>query len=436
MAADGVVALTPEACAFNDLLVGLPIEVRWNPTQGRHLVAARDIAQGEVVLKALSYASTHYQDANEDDGDADIPPRARWCAGCLRFSQHKALPCNCSACGISFCSEKCKARATSVGIHSPVECCALTALTAKAQGLSRDGKANASLMVSVACRATAEHVGTSGQEPSMRHFDALALLPPPLPFLLVEGSSVGESAYSVFQRWQKKCGNDAETLCAAKAAEAALLGAGWVKPEELRSPTCSTELKDIETSSTSTCPSEPSDGETSPRSNLLEALLRIHSEVECNAFGCAVAAPDGAEAGPTEGWAVYPAASLMNHSCIPTLYAEYGSKAVERGQVVYRALHALPAGSPLTITYGRSVGRGSRALRRVAIREQWHFVCACERCAAALNTSSLEEGELYTKFDEEFVCTRCNRIGPSRNVATRKRPKGCSCLIARNRIAG
>lgn len=64
------------------LIAGHPLELLWTPAQGRHIVAAKDIAAGEAVLSAKPFASTTYTD---DAGCTACPvPRARRCVAMSR----------------------------------------------------------------------------------------------------------------------------------------------------------------------------------------------------------------------------------------------------------------------------------------------------------------------------------------------------------------
>mmetsp|Transcript_11007 Transcript_11007/g.28721 ORF Transcript_11007/g.28721 Transcript_11007/m.28721 type:complete len:198 (-) Transcript_11007:54-647(-) len=196
----------------------------------------------------------------------------------------------------------------------------------------------------------------------------------------------------------------------ATAAAAALLEAGWVAPP---------------------------DGW--PSSEPVQALVQLQSKVICNCFGLLNTAGDGAETGPLEGWGVWPAISLFNHSCVPSLYLEFGGKASERGRITVRALRPIPAGGPLTIAYGRGAGRQSREERESTMREHWRFECRCERCLHS-DKGEAEQSYEFAAFDAEFLCRRCCRIGPPRAgpAASGKgtRPGGCSCVRARNRLSG
>ena len=70
---------------------------------------------------------------------------------------------------------------------------------------------------------------------------------------------------------------------------------------------------------------------------------------------------------------VFPALSLLSHSCTPTL-----EHWVDGEVVVVRARHAIKKGEELTIRYSHLSMH--RSLLRPLISEAWHFTCQCPRC--------------------------------------------------------
>mmetsp|Transcript_57738 Transcript_57738/g.122822 ORF Transcript_57738/g.122822 Transcript_57738/m.122822 type:complete len:431 (-) Transcript_57738:94-1386(-) len=426
---------------LEELLVGQILEMRWSRTEGRHLVCSRDIEKDEVVLVAQPFATTMYFDGNENS--ANIAAHRRWCLGCARFRQAAALAVHCNCCGASFCGARCRIRAESLGVHSPMECKAVAELQAKAMSCDdeddtareeqRDTFAGAALLVRIACRAASEaavasvgsetdstaassHPGGGSSEPSFRHVEALAPLPPTLPELVAPEEATNSAALQIFERWQRDSAAEVENAAICRLAASALQAAGWSNVEGVG----------------------PLKGLGAEGAQGLElALLRIQSRVLCNCFGLSANSPDGAEVGPEEGWGVWPAASLFNHSCVPSLYIEFSGRAQDRGRIAFRALRHIKAGSELSIAYGRSAGRQSREARRVVMREHWRFDCGCARCR--YDDGGVPE-EDYEAFDAEFRCRRCNRIGPARPGGYDEkgglRSKGCSCVRAKNRLAG
>jgi len=398
-----------ETDVFADLFKGSPVELRCDHLQGRHVVASRDLVLDEIVVAAIPFASTTFASATIKC----VPPRQRWCAGCLRFRQHKALPMRCIACGISFCSPKCKSHALELGIHTQLECCALSSLSTTCENtLSQQDLASAALLVSIATRASAELQSINAREPSMRHVSALATCPDRLPFQPTHNCEHEE------EQWKVECARqDAEAVCVIGAAAAALRVAGFVE-----SPNFGIML-DL----------------TGAGYGLKHTLLTLHSQVSCNSFGLSSDLEDGAEVRMLEGWGVFPAASLFNHSCLPNLYIQCGGKASDRGSLTFRVMRAVTKGSPLTISYGKSCGRQSMVSRRATFRNTWHFVCSCERCLGAVaQMGSDDNADEFVAFDQQFHCNGCGSVGPSRSAASDKgaRPRGCSCLAARNRLAG
>lgn len=393
--------------SLHELLAGFPVEGRWSTEAGRHLVAARPILPGEVVLRALPYATILMAGAPEGGAPA---PRARWCVGCLRFRRKRELPLRCGSCGASYCSERCQDRAARMGLRTPAACRAQSMLATLDCGLSSEGRASAGLLVSIAARAAAQP-HRDGLEPDASHVLSLATLPERLaPQALEEEGRVAREAALLDAASRE----DAESLGVAAAAAAVLRASGWASPSGIAPSGGAAPL-------TLDAPGE-----------LERRLLELHARICCNSFGLSVGAEDGGGEPTLEGWGLWPAASLFNHDCMPTLYIEHGRKAGDCGQLVFRALRAVAAGSHLTISYGRAGGRQTGQARATIMREVWRFECSCEYCRG------VAAPEDSAAFFERFRCNGCHSIGPSRGAARGgevRAKRGCSCLPACNRLA-
>jgi hypothetical protein len=82
-------------------------------TQGRHLIAVRDFARGETVLKSEAYLV------------ALLPShKKRICAGCMHDGGRR-LPIHCSGCSEAwYCSDAChKADASATACQGTLTCC-------------------------------------------------------------------------------------------------------------------------------------------------------------------------------------------------------------------------------------------------------------------------------------------------------------------------
>jgi len=100
------------------LLEGFPVHVCESAESGRRLVAARALAEGELVLVArpagrvMSWAA-----------------RKRWCAHCHGLSATAALRIACRGCDLFFCSRACASAAAAA--HSPAWCALRAGLRAQ-----------------------------------------------------------------------------------------------------------------------------------------------------------------------------------------------------------------------------------------------------------------------------------------------------------------
>ncbi|XP_021368116.1 SET and MYND domain-containing protein 4-like [Mizuhopecten yessoensis] len=73
--------------------------------------------------------------------------------------------------------------------------------------------------------------------------------------------------------------------------------------------------------------------------------------------------------------AIYPTASLMNHSCDPTIISSF-----DRDSLVVRAVRDVKEGMEIYNCYGPHHKRMSGADRRQILKEQYFFDCQCNAC--------------------------------------------------------
>ena len=110
--------------------------------------------------------------------------------------------------------------------------------------------------------------------------------------------------------------------------------------------------------------------------DILTALLQIHIN------GLAVVPQRHSYVRDRIALAVYPTASLMNHSCQPNVAlafngAELTARAVEPLQVRQAVLHC----------YGPQKGAVVTPLRQQQLHEQYHFLCQCQACTKGFNNA-------------------------------------------------
>jgi len=110
--------------------------------------------------------------------------------------------------------------------------------------------------------------------------------------------------------------------------------------------------------------------------SILTALLQIHIN------GLAVVPQQHTDATDRIALAVYPTASLMNHSCQPNVAVCF-----DGCKLTARAIETVQAGEPLLHCYGAQKGALITPLRQQQLQEQYRFVCGCRACQAGFDES-------------------------------------------------
>lgn len=119
------------------------------------------------------------------------------------------------------------------------------------------------------------------------------------------------------------------------------------------------------------------------------------------------------------GTGLYPVISIINHSCLPNAVLLF-----EGRTAVVRAVQHIPQGSEVLISYIETAG--STTTRLKSLREQYHFACACPRCAKLGQPDDIKESAILEGYrceddrcsgfllrDSEkqgFVCQQCGRV--------------------------
>ena len=132
-------------------------------------------------------------------------------------------------------------------------------------------------------------------------------------------------------------------------------------------------------------------------------MLLLGAEA-CNAFHLF----DASEV--IRGSLMYPQASLINHSCYPSM-ALYAS----RDALVLEALRDVHTGEELTYCYVRSFKEGARETL-----DPWGFLCDCPRCTHAVSDEELQ------RFDQAHRCA-CGKIVVERKARRAKEMGACCC---------
>ncbi|XP_048135570.1 histone-lysine N-methyltransferase ASHR1 isoform X3 [Rhodamnia argentea] len=119
------------------------------------------------------------------------------------------------------------------------------------------------------------------------------------------------------------------------------------------------------------------------------------------------------------GTGLYPVISLINHSCLPNAVLLF-----EGRTAVVRAVQQIVQGSEVLISYIETAG--STTTRLKSLREQYHFACACPRCAKLGQPDDIKESAILEGYrceddrcsgfllrDSEkqgFVCQQCGLV--------------------------
>ncbi|XP_059351666.1 SET and MYND domain-containing protein 4-like isoform X2 [Daphnia carinata] len=94
--------------------------------------------------------------------------------------------------------------------------------------------------------------------------------------------------------------------------------------------------------------------------------------------------------------AIYPSASLMNHSCDPTVINSF-----QGSTLIVRAIREVRQGEEVFNCYGPHYRRMRRTERLELLESQYSFVCTCEHCRDA-NTEDFQD-VIYS-----FACPSCS----------------------------
>ena len=322
------------------------------PGRGRGLVTTAAVPPGTVVL-----TDTPFLLAVAADATADV------CAACLRaFSAapHPATPCaGCRS--VAFCSPECVAgAASSPCFHTPAACAALAALDVT--GLDADTASSARLVVTLAVVAAGARSDDTQAAHAITQFDTLCV-----------PAVTGHAAV-------------AAQLAPRVAAALAAAGLDPLPPDRLT------------------------------------ACLAAEA---ANAFAIVDAAPGGdGQERRVRGCGLYAAAALFNHDCLSSVarcddFDGRGSDAAattahDRTALIFRTLHALPAGEEATLSYvPLGWGRGDRGPR---FSEEYGFVCACARCVADAeadgkqapsSTTPAADPGYVSIYLAKYTCTNC-----------------------------
>ena len=116
--------------------------------------------------------------------------------------------------------------------------------------------------------------------------------------------------------------------------------------------------------------------------------------------------------------AIYPAASLLNHSCVPAITNRFCGSVLE-----IRTVRSLEAGGEVTNCYGPHHRRHPHQERQEMLQTQYGFRCACQAC------TSPDERQFFVQFSAPLCRANINGCkGPVEVKFQGPNSKGGVCL--------
>ena len=146
--------------------------------------------------------------------------------------------------------------------------------------------------------------------------------------------------------------------------------------------------------------------------NFVGALILKHIvQLVCNASAIYEVSPEPGTVGMSEvkegsvfntqqqriATAIYPGASMMNHSCDPTVINSF-----DKDRIIIKAIKDLKPGQEVFNCYGPHFRRHPLEERKQHLRTQYFFSCQCQACAdPGYNLKGYDTGDRY-------LCLTCN----------------------------
>ena len=117
--------------------------------------------------------------------------------------------------------------------------------------------------------------------------------------------------------------------------------------------------------------------------------------------------------------AIYPSASLLNHSCIPAITNRFCGSVLE-----IRTVRSLEAGGELTNCYGPHHRRHTHQERQEMLQTQYGFRCSCQAC------TSPDERQFFVQFSAPLCRANVNGCkGPVEVKFSGPNTRGGVCLL-------
>ncbi|XP_060115521.1 SET and MYND domain-containing protein 4 [Heteronotia binoei] len=374
--------------------------LRVSPGKGRHLVAARDILPGEVLVREEAFVSVLLpgeslllQGSAEAAMDEPLDNEDLHCHHCLR-QLLTSIPCQgCSY--AKYCSQMCAQLAwenyhqrecslggllLTLGVFCHVAFRAILVagfaeictLAGQSHG-ENSGEANAAKASTSKEQDSASSVSGCDAEGQYRSsYRAI--------FSLLSHAKKHSPEFLFL------CSLSVAALC-KRLGESSLAALVWEKspPESQEGAT---------------------PAEASPELEILgEAMLKHVLQLRCNAQAITTVRKSGSgdklvtsKKQVRLAVALFPVVSLLNHSCDPNITVTFSSSTAE-----IRALQPVAKGQEILHCYGPHKSRMGAAERRRKLLAQYFFDCQCQACLSELESSS---GRGVLKYSI-FRCPTC-----------------------------
>ncbi|KAK7098507.1 SET and MYND domain-containing protein 4-like [Littorina saxatilis] len=386
---------------INDVLVqaSSAVEMKTSPSQGRFLQARQSIKAGDTLIVERPFAGVL------------LPPH--YTTHCLHcFGLLPGNPIGCKQCsGVLYCDEDC--RGASWESYHQVECLYMDLLhSVGIAHLSLRVVLNAGLPFLVDFLKEKDRTGAQNA----------------IPGVTKEGR-YERNYLSVYDLMTHTADMTTDDLFQYSLTASILLGvlihSGWFESSRSGNPTDSisrdTNLKMYLRGE----PIHRQSAKDTPSLDMQQVftvggvLLRHVQQLVCNAHAItALQATQVSQEHLVEtqsqvrvATAIYPTASLMNHSCDPTIISSF-----QKDVLIVKSVKDVPCGGEIFNCYGPHCKRMKRQERLSQLKSQYFFDCQCQACTCdEVGDGSIMKGlkcpkcgKAFPVSQQELVCPSCH----------------------------
>ncbi|KVH95746.1 histone-lysine N-methyltransferase ASHR2 [Cynara cardunculus var. scolymus] len=127
----------------------------------------------------------------------------------------------------------------------------------------------------------------------------------------------------------------------------------------------------------------------------LELTCVLLAKDKLNAFGLMEPFSEEREERSVRAYGIYPLASFFNHDCLPNAcrfdYIDVAGPASSNTDITIRMIHDVPQGREICLSYFPVNLKYSERQKR--LRDDYGFVCECDRCKVEANWSDCDEDD-------------------------------------------